>query len=852
LSEARTEIFSPPPASFDAEPDVSKKRCALCRLPLGRSQTSQRINGESLHFCCQGCLSVFLILFNSPDGVPPNFRDTELYRSCIESGILPRTEEDLVAKVDSRNHVTQEVSLSHGREETAFAQGLTLKVEGMWCMACSWLIEEALRKTKGIVEAKVLFVSDLAQIAYLPPSVSLREIIEKIRKLGYQASLLDDRAGRSPEKRELLLRLGVSSLLTANAMMISFALYMGYIEDLTQEGVRILSYPLAVLATFVLFYCGLPILRKGILALRYRNPSMDTLIAAGSLAAYSYSLLQMRKGSLNVYFDTACMLITVVLIGRYIEVSAKERINSGMTELYRLAHQKARLDLAEKERWVDAEAVLPGDRFVVLEGERIPLDGRILSGLGRVDESVLTGEPRPVKKSIGDEVMGGTLLLEGDLRLRATRVGQESSLGRMLGLMQETLSRKNPFELFADRLMRWLVPLVFAIAGGTAFYLWQQGFSAETALVRGLTVLVITCPCALGIASPLAKMAAIAVGRSMGILVREPRALEQAKDLDVFAFDKTGTLTKGEFSLQTVRVIGISEEDAFNRVACVEAQSDHFLAKEIVRRAREKNMAISKASAFKSIDGKGVKGVVAGILVFVGNSDLMTMENLKPSETLDSEARGLEARGMTVIFFGWEGKVRGMLGFGDPLKESSGLLLQELRSRKKELFLISGDSKGTTQSVAKALEIDQYLGEALPQDKVEIIRRKQRAGQRVGMVGDGVNDAAALGQADVGFALGRVTNLTHESSAITLLSEDPTRVLDFLRLSELTMKVIRQNLFFAIFYNFLAIPLAVAGWLNPVIAVFAMFASSLSVIGNSLRIMRFKKSSEMRVGGTEV
>jgi heavy metal translocating P-type ATPase len=785
---------------------------------------------KNFRFCCLGCQQVFLILSTHPDGMPANFRETELYQACVESGIIPRAEEDLssqVAPADSRKQEPSPPPLS-----------LTMKVEGMWCPACSWLIEAVLRKTSGILEAKVFFLSDLVQVSYFPQTLSPPEIMTRISKLGYQPSLLQDGSASARGKKDLQLRLGISAILSMNVMMISFALYAGFFRDLSQTVIGYFSYPLWLMTTPVIFYGGLPILRRAYAGLRYGRTSMDTLISVGALAAYFYSLVQMARGSLHLYFDTASMLITLVLLGKYIETHVREKVSAGITDLYKLVNQKVRLWIGGQEKWISSEAVQPGYEFIVHSGERIPLDGQIIAGLGHVDQSIFTGETMPLRKGPGDEVMGGVLLLEGDLKLRVTRVGQETTLGQMIVLTQEALDKKNPVELLADRITRWFVPFIFVIAGVLALSLWRFNSSVDEALLRSLTVIIISCPCALGIATPLVKVATMGVGRAKGILVRNPGALEQAKDLDTIIFDKTGTLTEGNFSLREIIAEGVSEREALGRLAPVEAFSDHFLAKEIIHKAREMSVKMEEAAAFEDFEGMGVKGFIGGREVFIGNRQLMNKFGIDLSSSLKKRAFSAESRGMTVVFFGWDQQVRGFLVLGDSIKRGVPELMQELQARNITPWLVSGDASETTRAVAEESGINQFRGQALPQDKVELIRSVQQEGHRVGMVGDGINDAAALAQADVGFALGTGTNITREASDFTLLAAEPARVLEVLDLSAHTTKTIRQNLSFAFLYNGLAIPLAVAGLLNPLIAVCLMFASSLTVIGNALRISR--------------
>ncbi len=773
---------------------------------------------------------------NSPDGTASDFKKTDIYRRCVEIGLIPGDKNELSQQTFAA--VQNDFPKTEHAFEEKLVQEMILRVEGMWCPACSWVVEEVLRRTEGVIDAQVIFLSDQAKIKYLPQMVDPPTMLAQISKLGYRPTPFLVPSVGSPEKRNLLLRFGVSSIFTMNIMMISFFLYYGFFDEFGQEVVRYFSYPLWFLSTAVLAYGGIPIFTRAYHAIRYGTASMDLLITVGAMAAYCYSIVQIARGSIHLYFDTASMLITLVLFGRYIETKAKEKVSSAVEELTNVAHHKVRLSADAGERWVSSERVEPGEEFLVLAGERVPLDGRITSGRAKVDQSILTGESRPVTKEVGDEVLGGTLLLENELKLRTIRIGRESTLGQMLQLVQEALSRKNPFELLSDRIMRWFVPVIFGLAASTALYLRLEGVSVDVALLRAVTILVITCPCALGIASPLVKIAAVGKSQKRGILIRDPRALEDAKDLDVLVFDKTGTITEGKFSLKGLVSGTMSMEEAVGLIASVEIHSDHFLAREIVRKAKELALSFDEAQSYEAWDGLGVKGLSNGKEVVVGNRLLMANRGLVLPIDLDQNARISESQGVTVVFFGWEKEVKGILLFGDSVKHSSRTAIRDLQKRGIELWLVSGDAEETTRAVADELGIERFSGQALPKDKVEIIKTLQKKGHRVGMVGDGFNDAAALVHADVGFALGTSLNISREASDITLITGDPAKVAEVLDLSALTVRTIRQNLLLAFLYNGLALPLAVTGLLNPLIAVVAMFGSSLSVIGNSFKIFK--------------
>jgi heavy metal translocating P-type ATPase len=870
--------------------------CALCGLDVGRSKAQLVVNGEVHRFCCQGCRYVFEILFNTPEGPPTDFRNTELYRKCVASGLIARGDQETPVEPVANEPIAPG-AVAHAAVEEGLSIELVLRVHGMWCSACSWLIEEVLRECKGVVGAEVHFLADTARIKYLPHLIHPHEMVARISSLGYGASLMSEPSEARKQQKDLLLRLGISAIFTANVMMISFAVYYGFFEDLRGTAIKYFAYPLAILSTPVIFYGGLPILRRAWAGISCGSASMEALIAVGALSSYCYSLFMTAAGdSLHLYFDTATMLVTLVLLGKYIEARARHSLSTGIDELVQLAGGKVRLLKEGRARWVSPEAVCPGDEFQVMTGERNSVDGIVISGRGVMDESAITGESRPVKKSVGEDVPGGSLLLEGELRLRASSLGSEGSLSQMISLMQEALFRKNRVEVMADRVTRRLVPAIISLAAATAVFLVLRGHSTGDALLRSISVLVITCPCALGIAAPLAKVASISVGRSHGILIRNHSALEKAKDADVWIMDKTGTVTEGNFSLRQIATTGIDGEEALRRVASVEAGSDHYLAREIRRscnkafetifnggeisgvqaergmpateggielslrrwvRDREEQPSMSahpnvedssgtagtalpRASSFTAFDGLGVSGLVGGTIVIVGNRELMSSSGIQLPPALDLYGKSLESQGDTVVLFAWDGAARGLLSFGDVLRSGAKEMIRELRSGGSAVHLISGDSRQTTEAVGRELEIEDVRGNVLPPVKAELVKSLQEKGHVVAMVGDGINDAAALAQADIGFSFGARTSIVQKASDVTLLSNDPAAILAALRLSALATGVMRQNLTFAFLYNALGIPLAMFGLLNPLVAVMAMFGSSLTVVGNSLRITRTK------------
>jgi len=803
--------------------------CGLCGQPLGHLSLRMAASSEGLRFCCNGCRCVFEILFNLPGGIGTDFRETELYRKCVAAGFI--------AQAGKAEPIAAEASGPASPEIAGQGLEMSLKIEGMWCTACSWLVQEILRRLPGMLTAEVFFFSDQARVRYLPHRITPQEIFERLSRFGYRAQPVD--AEPDLGQPESWFRLGVATILTLNVMMISLALYGGFYQNLEVMGITSLSLPLFFLATPVVFYSGWPILLRGWHGLSLGRPSMDTLIATGSLAAYGYSVARMQTGSLHLYFDTAAMLITLVLIGREVEGRVRRRINLRAYELFELAGAKARRLFEGREQWVAASAVKCGDRVVVKAGERVPVDGRVVDCQATVDESMLTGESRPVAKAVDDDVLAGTLLLDGEVELCATRVGAASSLGQMIELIRDALAGKNPVEQFTDRLTHWFVPLIFCLAAVTFFGLRFTGGAAESALLRALTVLVIACPCALGIATPLAKVAVVSAGRSRGILIRDPTAFEQAYRLDTMVFDKTGTVTRGSFTLLEVYAPDHSEADVLRRAAAVESGAEHFLAREIGRQAERRGGEPLVADTLQNHAGLGVSGRVAGDQTAVGSRRFMGELGLPIPASISERAAAAEEQGMSVVFAAWLGEVRALMTFGDSIREGARQLIDALTAKGIEVWLVSGDSQATTAAVAGRLGVTRFAGQAKPEDKVAIIHRLQAEGRQVGMIGDGINDAAALALANVGFAMGsNPARLMEEASDVTLFGSSPERLLSVLTLSARLATAIRQNLTLAFLYNGIGMPLAMLGLLNPLLAVFAMFASSLTVIGNTLRVVR--------------
>lgn len=831
-------------------------RCGLCDLPVGRHPFLGSFDGTDKSFCCLGCLQVYTILRESgalAEG--QDIRQTELFQRSLAMGLISNSE------WKAEQTVGQPAAIS---PETPTQEGMW-QVSGMWCSACAWLIEHALSQERGVVSVEAFFASDMVKVRYCPQYLPPDRVAERIRQLGYQATQdTADQDAMAADKRDLLLRLGIGGFLWLNIMTLSTPLYVGYFEQISESVRRGLPFVLLLLATPVVFYSAQPILRLMWQGFRNRVVRMETLLGIGILAAYVYSAVQAFRGGKHVYFDTASAIVTLVLLGKLIERNAKERTTKAITWLYRLMPKKVRLWFDGKERFVAAASLSVGDLFIVKTGERIPADGVVVEGASHADESLLTGESIPVEKEPGSQVVAGSINVGGVLQVRATKIGADTTLAQIIHLVEQALGSKSNLERTVDRLARVFVPAVLVIAALTFLGCWLSGWTdVSEALMRAITVLVIACPCALGMATPLAITAAIGAASRQGILVSDSRVLETIRRVDTVIFDKTGTLTEGDFTLldyvdeaahsvtgaSASRSLGVegfspkksAKEERFIAetlplVASLERYSEHPLGRAIVRRAEQANVTWLDAQQVEVHKGLGITGTVAGYNVFVGNRRLAEREVHGVPAFLAEQAQTWESVGRTVAFFGWDGQIRGLLMFGDRIKEDAAAVVSALKQRGIQTMVVSGDARATTAWVAASVGANDFLAETLPTDKTTVIKQLQARGQVVAMIGDGVNDAPALAQADLGVAVSSGADIAMRAAAIVCLSRSLNRLLPVFDLAHKTWHVVRQNLFWAFFYNTLGISLAITGILTPILAAVAMLFSSLSVIGNSLRL----------------
>jgi heavy metal translocating P-type ATPase len=718
------------------------------------------------------------------------------------------------------------------RDDAGLFTRADLVVERMSCASCARRIERALSRHPGVVEARVNFATARATVVYDSGTVRVRDLAEGVGQIGYGLAPVPPPSAQDPDdaERRRWLRSVVGALPLALAVM---ALSFGFGGD---AWARWLALPLAAVVQFVF---GWPILSSGLARARHLSANMDTLITLGTLAAFMYSVVELLVGG-DLYFETAALLISFILLGRYFEARARSHSSSAIRALLQLGAKEARLLVDGAERMVPVEDVCVGDLLRVRPGEKVPVDGIVVDGASAIDESMLTGESIPVEKTVGSSVAGATVNASGALTVRAAAVGRDTALSQIVRLVEEAQASRAPVQRLVDQVSAIFVPAVLAIATLTFLLWWLAAGDATGGLIAAVAVLIIACPCALGLATPTALMVGAGRGASMGVLIKGGEMLQRTRRLDTVVFDKTGTLTRGQMSVVDIDVLADVAPDAlFRRAGAVEADSEHPVAAAIVRASRERGLALACTTAFAAIPGQGAQAAVDGVRVLVGRRKLMSDAGFELPGELEQKASAWEAEARTAVFVGWEGRVRGVVAVADTVKPNARAVVDELHGMGVEVAMITGDNARTAQAIASELGIDRVLAEVLPEEKVSEVRRLQEQGDVVAMVGDGINDAPALVQADVGIAIGTGTDVAIESSDVTLMSGELDGVVTAIRLSRRTLRIIYQNLAWAFGYNAAAIPLAAVGLLHPVIAGAAMAASSVSVVCNSLRLRRF-------------
>jgi Cu+-exporting ATPase len=742
---------------------------------------------------------------------------------------------------------------------------LELPIEGMTCSSCAGRVEKSLNRLDG-VEATVNFATERATVEFDPERVEPEQLVGAVEEVGYVASLPDAEGdigvgAEADSTADLRRGLIFATVLSTPVLLLAM------IEPLQFENWQWLSLQLA---TPVVIWAGWPFHQAAWQNLRHGAVTMDTLISVGTLAALGWSLYALffgdagingmkmpfelvterGAGADQIYLEVAAVVTTFILAGRYFEARAKRRAGAALEALLDLgAKDVALLDADGSERRIPVSELTVGDRFVVRPGEKVATDGVVESGSSSVDQALVTGESVPVDVGPGEEVVGATINVGGRLVVRTTRVGEDTALAQIARLVTEAQSGKAPVQRLADRVSAVFVPVVIGLALATLVYWLADGAGADFAFTAAVAVLIIACPCALGLATPTALLVGTGRGAQLGLLIKGPEVLESTQAIDTVVLDKTGTVTSGEMSVVAVHAApGVDEAEVLRLAGAVEDASEHPIAAAIAAHAKEGLVLLPAVDGFSSEAGIGVQGIVEGHSVVVGRAAGDALSSLYgiaeqsrlslPSE-LEAARREAETRGKTAIAVGWDGELRGLVVVADTVKPSSREAIAQLRGLELRPVLLTGDNEATARAVAAEVGIEEVIAEVLPAEKATTIARLQSEGRTVAMVGDGVNDAPALTQADLGLAIGTGTDVAIEASDITLISGDPRAVGDAIRLSRRTLATIKGNLFWAFAYNVAALPLAAAGFLNPLIAAAAMAFSSAFVVMNSLRLRGF-------------
>lgn len=747
-------------------------------------------------------------------------------------------------------------------------QKIFLTIKGMTCASCVNRVQRALLKNPAIVEAHVNLATETGTVHYLPEAIHLEEIRAIIHKAGYETEEKKppSEKGTSPqhleeeekEQKKLVRMLILSIVLTIPLFVMEMGshLFPPFHHFLHfQLGTPFVHYVSFFLATLVQFGPGLPFHQKGIKAFWNGAPDMNSLVMVGTSAAYGYSVVTvffahlLPKGTAHLYFEASAVIITLILFGRYLETRARGKTSQAIQKLLHLQAQTARVLRNGEEHEIEILQVNVGDIVLVRPGEKVPLDGEIIEGSSYVDESMITGEPIPVQKQAGNEVIGGTINKNGNFRFRTTRVGSETLLAQIVKMVEEAQSTKLPIQAFVDQVTQYFVPSILGIACITflVWFVWGPEPSLNFALVNAVAVLIVACPCAMGLATPTSIMVGTGRAAELGILFRRGDALQKLQEIKQIAFDKTGTLTQGKPTLTDIFIQNSdSEEEILQKVASLENNSEHPIAEALVESAKKRGLRLLDVRDFLAQPGYGVRGVVDNVQLYLGTRRYMQELGLEVACFQDITER-LTQEGKTPIYVAKNQELVAVLAVSDPIKDTSIQTIKHLHKQGFRVVMITGDHRNTANRIAQQLGIDEVIAEVLPEGKVEAIQQLQANHNSVAFVGDGINDAPALAQADIGIAIGTGTDIAIESAEVILMSGDLSKIPTAIAISRATLRNIKQNLFWAFAYNASLIPFA-AGVLypffqvlfSPIFAAFAMATSSVFVVANALRLRRFQ------------
>ena len=816
-----------------AATETTHSRCYHCGLPnAANSRFEHVIDGALRRFCCPACRTVCGAIHaaglegfydRTPDGVtlapPPNTpKDLALYD-------LDEVQAEWIG------------GLARERE-------IHLLVEGIHCAACVWLIERALQQVPGVLAAQVNLAGKRLIVRWDNERIKLSAIIQRLARIGYAAVPYDPDAAEGKlrqQNRALLFRMAFAGFAMMNLLWISIALYGGADQS---EFRQLFHWAGFALATPALLYSGYPFFRNAWTGLRRFYLTMDLPIAIGAGVTYLYSVyITVSQPPIGeVYFDTVVNFLFVILVGRYLEAITKRQAIASSQRLLDLQPRGAAVLRDNAEILLPIRAIKPGDTVLVKPGERIPVDGIVIAGRSAVDESMLSGEAAPVTKTHNDHAAAGTLNMDSALTIKVESTLRNTSLGRIIHLVEQAQASKAPIQRMADRIVPWFVAITLSLAAVTFLYWLNTGF--ELALMAATAVLIITCPCAFGMATPMAIVSASGLGARHGILVKNGSVLETLSHIEHIVFDKTGTLTEGRMRVErVVTVAGRQENDLLAAAAAIEMYSEHSIANAMVNAAKLRGLTVSGASGVESRPGYGIKGRLGNDTLLIGTYAWFEQHGVKTNSELHEHTLHYEAMGTTCAHVAINGREAGLIAIADQLRPGARALIDALRASNIQVTLLSGDRRRVVDAIARQLGGMHTIAEVLPHDKERVIRQLQQDGVKVAMIGDGINDAPALMRADVGIALGSGTDVSGESADIVLMSNELDKVRLAMQLSQRTLRTIRQNIGISITYNLIMVPLAMAALITPLVAAISMPISSLLVIGNAVRIRTlFKKA----------
>lgn len=787
---------------------------------------TKKINLDIEGMTCAACSTRVEKVLNKQEGVDNAVVNLLGHKATIDYNPDKISENDLVEAIKKSGYGVPNTKR-------------TILVEGMTCSACSSRVEKVLSKLEGMLAANVNLSNNKATVEYKPGILTDDIILAAIEKAGYKGEVEKERnLDREKELREAEIKslktsFFISLVLTIPLFSAMF-FHMAGVHNILSNG----WFQLA-LATPVQFIIGYRFYKGAYNSLRGGGANMDVLVAMGTSAAYFYSIYNLLRGSSDFYFESSAVIITLILLGKTFEAVAKGKTSEAIKTLMGLQPKTARVIRDNEELDIEIEKLVVGDIILVRPGEKVPVDGLIVEGHSAIDESMITGESLPVDKTVGDKVVGATINKLGAFKFEATGIGEDTVLSQIIQLVEDAQGSKAPVQRLADKISGVFVPIVVGIALLT-FLVFTFGFKDfNRGLLNAVAVLVIACPCALGLATPTAIMVGTGKGAEKGILIKSGEYLEKAHNIDTVVFDKTGTITKGEPELTDIMSFGLDEREALRIIASVEKSSEHPLGQAIVKRAEEDKLDFYKPEGFSAIAGMGIRAIVEGDTILVGNRRLMN-ENKIDVKPFEADLSKLEEEGKTAMLMAKNNEIAAIVAVADTIKESSLNAINELKDMGIDIYMITGDNERTAKAIGRQVGISNIYADVLPENKAEVIEEIKTKGKDVAMVGDGINDAPALASADIGFAIGTGTDVAMEAADITLMSGDLEGVVTAIRLSKRTMKTIKQNLFWAFFYNVIGIPIAALGFLNPMIAGGAMAFSSVSVVTNSLRLKNFK------------